>query len=105
MPARRNVEECVRVKCEEEQPQDGRMYCFRVKVNGEAETFEFEVSISGTAMSTQTEGLEQILRESGWEEIARRKITQAVRNGDLDGLRPGSKVRQAVESSDLNFLV
>jgi hypothetical protein len=85
--------------------QDGRMFCFRVKVNDEEEPFSVEVLISGTAMSTEVEGLGEILRENGWEEIARRKITQAVRNGDLDGLRPGSKVRQAVESSNLNFLV
>lgn len=105
MPTRRNLEECVRVKCKEEPLQDGRMYCFRVKVNGEQEPFNFEVSVSGTAMATEVEGLEEFLRESGWKEIAKRKITQAVRNGHLDGLRPKSRVPLAVESCDLDALV
>ena len=105
MPARRNLEECVRVKCEKEPLQDGRMYCFRVKVNGEEEPFNFEVSVSGTAMSTEAEGLEQVLQEKGWEEIVKRRITKEFRSSRLDHWPPKWKVRLTVEACDLDVLV
>ena len=105
MGSRREVEKFIGGEWEDDREHDGRIYPIQVKVNGKEELFNVEVFISGTAMSTEVEGLEQILRENGWEEIAKRKITQAVRDGCLDGLPPRSKVRLTVESSDLEALV
>jgi hypothetical protein len=105
MPTRRGIEECVRVKCEEEPLQDGRTYCFRVKVNGEEERFYIEVFVTGTALSTEVEGLEQVLLEKGWEEIARRRVTEEFRSTRLDQWDPKLKVRLTIQSSDLDALV
>ena len=74
-------------------------------MNGEEELFNFEVSISGTAMSTEAEGLEQILREKGWEEIVKRRITKEFRSSRLDQWPPKLKVRLTIQSSDLDTLV
>lgn len=105
MLPRRHVEEFIGGEWKGDPERDGEKYCVQIKVNGGEELFNVEVSISGTAMSTEVEGLERILREKGRQEIPTRKITQAVRNGCLDERPPTSKVLLTVESSDLTTLV